>query len=79
MGDYILRVDSYNELIKELLYQTYLYNDNSKDLYFMEVTFKSFSNYVTDLKHSFPCLNLKDEKKSKEYTISLRAYSLAKE
>jgi hypothetical protein len=45
----------------------------------MEVTFKSFSNYVTDLKHAFPCLNLKDETTSKDYTISLRAYSMAKE
>lgn len=79
MGDYILKVDSFSESIKELLYQTYLYNEKSKDLYFMEVTFKSFSNYVTDMKNAFPCIDLADEKQSKDYTISLRAYSMAKE
>lgn len=45
----------------------------------MEVTFKSFSNYVTEMKKAFPCIDLKDEKQSKDYTVSLRAYSMAKE
>jgi hypothetical protein len=79
MGDIVLKVDSFSESIKELLYQTYIYNDQSKDLYFMEVTLKSFSNYVTDVKKSFPLIDLKDEKQSKDYTISLRAFSMAKE
>lgn len=79
MGDIVLKVDSFSESIKELLYQTYLYNEKSKDLYFMEVTFKSFSNYVTNMKDAFPCIDLNNEKQSKDYTISLRAYSMAKE
>lgn len=45
----------------------------------MEVTIKSFSNYVTDVKKSFPLIDLKNEKQSKDYTISLRAFSMAKE
>lgn len=45
----------------------------------MEVTLKSFSNYVTDVKKSFPLIDLKNEKQSKDYTISLRAFSMAKE
>lgn len=49
IGDIIVRVDTYSEAIKELLYSTYAYNDKSKDIYFVEVTLKSFSNYVTDM------------------------------
>jgi hypothetical protein len=79
MNDIVLRVDSFSESVKELLYQTYLYNENSKDLYFLEVTLKSFSNYVTDMKKAFPCIDLSDENQSKDYTVSLRAYSMAKE
>jgi hypothetical protein len=79
MGDIVLKVDSFSESIKELLYQTYIYNEKSKDLYFMEVTFKSFSNYVTEMKKAFPCIDLKNDKQSKDYTVSLRAYSMAKE
>lgn len=62
MGDIVLKVDSFSESVKELLYQTYLYNEKSKDLFFMEVIIKSFSNYVTDMKKSFPLIDLKDEK-----------------
>ena len=62
MGDIVLKVDSFSESIKELLYQTYIYNEKSKDLYYMEVTIKSFSNYVTEMNKAFPCIDLKDDK-----------------
>lgn len=79
IGDIIVKVDTYAEVIKELLYQTYAYNDKSKDIYFVEVTLKSFSNYVTDMKRSFLAIDMRDEAKSKDYTVQLRAYSLARE
>jgi hypothetical protein len=50
MGDIVLKVDSFSESIKELLYSTYLYNEKAKEIYYMEVTIKSFSNYVTEIK-----------------------------
>ena len=77
--DIVLMVEGFSESIKELLYQSYVYNEKSKDLYFMEVTVKSFSNYVTDIARAFPCIDLKDDTQSKDYTVSLRAYSMAKE
>jgi hypothetical protein len=79
IGDIIVKVDTYAEVIKELLYQTYAYNEKSKDIYFVEVTLKSFSNYVTDMKKSFLAIDMRDEATSKDYTVQLRAYSLARE
>lgn len=64
-----MRVDTYSEAIKELLYQTYAYNQRSKDIYFVEVTLKSFSNYVTDMKKPFLAIDLRDEASSKDYTV----------
>ena len=79
MGDVLLKVDNYQEPIRELLFQTYAYNEHTKDLYYIELTIRSFSNYVTDVSKALPAISMLDENSSKDYTISLRAYSLAKE
>lgn len=79
MRDITLKVDSFSESIKELLYQTYLYNESSKDFYFIEVIIKPNANYVIDMSLAFPSINLADETQVKDYKIQLRAYSLAKE
>lgn len=41
-------VDSYREPIRELLFQTYTFNKSAHDLFYIEVTVKSYANYVTD-------------------------------
>jgi hypothetical protein len=79
MGDILLKVDSYIEPIRELLFQTYAYNETSKDLYYEELTLRSYSNYVTDISKALPAISLSDSEATKDYTISLRAFSLGKE
>lgn len=54
-----------------------MYNENAKDVFFMEVTIKSYSNYVTDVTVPFLPLDLNSEE-IKNYTISLRAFSLTR-
>lgn len=69
MRDITLKVDSFSESIKELLYQTYLYNESSKDFYFIEVIIKPNANYVIDMSLAFPSINLADETQVKDYKI----------
>ena len=45
-----MRIDTYAEPVRELLFSTYAYNENAKDIFYMEITVKSYSNYVTDVK-----------------------------
>ena len=52
-----MQVDTFIEPLRELLYQTYSYNDISKDIYYIELTIKSHANYVTDLAKSFPTIS----------------------
>jgi hypothetical protein len=47
------------------------------DIFFMEVTLKSYNNYVTDVRYSFYPLDM-DTDELKEYTIGIRAYSLTR-
>ena len=43
----------------------------------MEVTLKSYNNFVTDVKYSFYPLDLQTDEVN-EYTIGIRAYSLTR-
>ena len=53
LGDMILIVDSFREPIRELLFSSYIFNESAKDLFYMEVTVKSYANYVTDAVNAF--------------------------
>jgi hypothetical protein len=77
LGDMILVVDSYREPLRELLFQSYIYNETAHDIFYMEVTVKSYANYVTDATHSFPSVNLQDAR-SKDVTIQLKGFSLTR-
>jgi len=77
LGDILIKIDAFAEPIKELLFQTYTYNQSSKDLYYMEVTIKSYSNYVTEATSAFPSINVEAEG-GKDFTISLKAFSLTR-
>jgi hypothetical protein len=68
LGDMILVVDSFREPIREQLFQSYVYNETASDIFYMEVTVKSYANYVTDATNSFPSVNLQDTM-SKELTV----------
>lgn len=76
-GDVILKVESYKEPLKEILQQDHIYNENAKDIFFMEVTIKNSRNFVNDVRHAFPPLDISDED-FKEYTICIRAFSLTR-
>ena len=45
-----------------------VYNETASDIFYMEVTVKSYANYVTDATNSFPSVNLQDTM-SKELTV----------
>jgi len=64
----ILVVDSFREPIRELLFQSYIFNETACDIFYMEVTVKSYANYVTDAVNAFQSVNLLDSR-SKELTI----------
>ena len=60
LGDFYLKVDSFQEPIKELLLLTYSYAPNVNDIFYLEVTIKSYSNYVTDAKGPYPSISSTD-------------------
>lgn len=47
------------------------------DVFFMEVTLKSYNNYVTDVRYSFYPLDMETDE-LKDYTVGIRAYSLTR-
>lgn len=47
------------------------------DIFFMEVTLKSYNNFVTDVGSSFYPLDLEKDELN-EYTMGIRAYSLTR-
>jgi len=77
LDDYLLKVSTFQEPLRELLCQFYMYSDNQKDIFYLEVTIKSYSNFVTNMKNSFPSISAVDVR-GKELTMSLKAYSLAR-
>ena len=68
LGDMILVVDWFREPIREQLCQSCGYSKTASDIFYMEVTVKSYPNYVTDATNSFPLVNLQDTM-SKELTV----------
>ena len=47
------------------------------DIFYLEVTIKSYSNYVTDAKGPYPSISYTDVK-GREQTMSIKAFSLAR-
>ena len=77
LDDYLIKIDTFQEPLRELLCQFYMHSKNQKDIFYLEVTIKSYSNFVTDVKHSFPSISAVDVR-CKELTMSLKAFSLAR-
>ena len=77
LGDVHLIVDSYQEPLKELLLQTYAYARHVSDLFYIEVTLKSYTNYVTDVKSAFPSISYTDIS-GREQIFAIKAYSLVR-
>jgi hypothetical protein len=73
----LLVVDSFKEPIRELLFSSYIFNETAADIFYMEVTVKSYANYVTDAAGPFPSINLQDAR-SRELTIQLKGFSLTR-
>jgi len=63
--------------LKEILFQDIVYNLNNKDLMFMEVVIKDYSNYVTDIETPFSAITLVQDE-IRKYTFSVRAYSMTR-
>lgn len=57
--------------------QTYSFAENVSDIFYLEVTIKSYNNYVTDVRHPYPSISHTDIK-GREQTMSIKAYSLAR-
>lgn len=57
LGDVHLKVDSFMEPIKELLMQTYSFARQVSDIFYLEVTIKSYTNYVTDARGAYPSIS----------------------
>ena len=77
LGDVHLKVDSFMEPIKELLMQTYSFARQVSDIFYLEVTIKSYTNYVTDAKGPYPSISQADIH-GREQTMCVKAYSLAR-
>ena len=75
LGDVHLRIDSFHEPLKEKLVQTYNYVAGLDDIFYIEVTLKSYNNFVTDVKNAYPSINEQDVK-ARELTFCIKAYSL---
>jgi hypothetical protein len=73
----MLQIQSFKEPLKEILYQDLVYNQNSKDMMFMEVVLKSYSNFVTDVESPFPAIKLTSED-VRRYSFAVRAFSLTR-
>jgi hypothetical protein len=57
-GDVSLVIDSFKEPLKEVLFQDHVYNDNAKDMFFMELIIKTHNNFVVDIGAPFtPIVN----------------------
>lgn len=70
-------MENYKEPLKEILHSDIIYNDNAQDVFFMEITVKTHSNFVTNVNEPFLPIDLKSEELG-NLTISLRAFSLTR-
>lgn len=57
--------------------QTYQHATNVNDIFYVEVTLKSYNNFVTEVKKAYPSINDQDVK-AREQTFCIKAYSLAR-
>jgi hypothetical protein len=76
-GDIIIVVDKFKEPIKEILFQDHVYNENAKDIFFMEVVLKTHNNYVTNINQPFQFIDTSANKLN-EWQLQLRAFSLTR-
>jgi len=60
-----------------VLFQDVVYNQAAKDMLFMEVCLKSYSNFVTDVEEAYPAIELKPDE-MKKHTFAIRAFSLTR-
>ena len=56
---------------------TYSFASNVNDIFYLEVTIKSYTNYVTDAKGAYPSISHTDIK-GHEQTLCVKAFSLAR-
>ena len=70
-------VSTYKEPLREQLSQFYMHSVAQADIFYLEVTIKTYSNFVTDLSSSFSSIST-SEVKGKELTLSIKAFSLAR-
>ena len=76
-GDILLICETYREPLKEILFQDHVFNENASDIFFLEVTLKSFNNFVTDVRDPFYPIEI-DNDYLAEFTIGIRAFSLTR-
>ena len=76
-GDILLVCETFREPLKEILFQDHVFNENALDIFFMEVTLKSYSNYVTDVRYTIYPMDLETDEVN-DYTVSIRAFSLTR-
>jgi hypothetical protein len=61
IGDIMIVIQNFKEPLKEILFQDVVYNQNAKDMMFMEVVLKNYANFVTDVESPFPAIQLLTE------------------
>ena len=71
----MLQIQNYKETLKEILFQDIVYNQNAKDMMFMEVVLKSYANFVTDVESPFPAISLQSDE-IRKYAFAVKAFSL---
>jgi hypothetical protein len=76
-GDIIIVIDKFKEPLKEILFQDHVYNENAKDIFFMEVVLKTHNNYVTNINQPFQFIDTSANKLN-EWQLQLRAFSLTR-
>jgi len=77
IGDIMIVIQNFKEPLKEILFQDVVYNQNAKDMMFMEVVLKDYANFVTDVESPFPAIQLLTDE-IRQYTFAVRAFSLTR-
>lgn len=73
----MLTIDNFREPLREVLIQDHVFNENAQDIFFMEITMKTQSNFVTDVTSVFTPVDSVSPKVN-EFIIHIRAFSLTR-
>lgn len=77
LGDILLVIDQIREPLREQLYQSYSYEELARDIFYMEVTVKTYSNYVTHISGPFNSFAF-DDPRGQDLALQIRLFSMAR-